>query len=315
MMNKILQIELWPECTCNRCKFCNLVLASELRGKGSRSNPNITLTGEEKNVFIDRAISFLPTVDWNLYDTLLLRGGEVFNGYSAIMVPGILKFLEEIANLIQAKKVKRVFLVTSLKYPMEGSLLKFTLAHLSMLGVNLETQILVGTSWDVNHRFIKESLANWHNNISILDRKKIPVHITSILTQALIEGFFSKNPDVMNVMSRDFDLIPAQGKPELLHLEKFFPLRKDCMQFLLAIKDSVYHPIWNRLLSQNARRAESIFFTEHNHMQVRDLKNYKSVLAYEPQAALSCGHPKEYNNYADSDACFLCDVSTVAGTY
>ena len=73
-MNRQVQIELWPECKCNRCKFCNLVLSSEMRGNGQHSNPNIILSPSQKEVFLDRAIEFTYNVDWSLYDMLLIRG-------------------------------------------------------------------------------------------------------------------------------------------------------------------------------------------------------------------------------------------------
>lgn len=311
-MNKQLQIELWPECRCNRCDFCNLVLSSELRGDGLQSNPNIILSPEKKNVFIERAIYFLDTVDWSLYDTLLIRGGEVFNHFDKSILPLYGCFIQKISSLIKEGEIKKLFLITSLKYPFEYSLLHATLDMLLMSGIDVSEKVLVGTSWDVRYRFTEKSLSYWKENIKILDEKSIPIHITSILTQSFIEGFLKESQDIIDVMDRDFDFIAAQGKPELLHLEKFFPNRKDCMDFLIRLKDSKYNPIWYRLLHQNHRRAESIFFTEHDNLQIRDLENFKTVLEKDSAGVLKCGHPIDYANYADSDACFLCDLATIS---
>lgn len=311
-MNRQLQIELWPECRCNRCAFCNLVLSSEMRGDGLQSNPNIRLSPEKKNVFIERAIYFLDTVDWSLYDTLLIRGGEVFNRFDASILPFYGCFINKIAFLIKEERVKKLFLITSLKYPFEYSLLQATLDMLRNLGVDIKEKVLIGTSWDAKYRFTERSLADWKNNVKILDEKGVPIHITSILTQTFIEGFLEGNKDILDIMDRDFDFIAAQGKPELLHLEKFFPVRKDCMDFLIRLKDSKYSPIWYRLLHQNHRRAESIFFTEHDNLQIRDLENFTTVLEKDSSEVLDCGHPKEYANYVDSDACFLCDLATIS---
>ena len=123
-MNRQIQIELWPECRCNRCKFCNLVLSSEIRGDGKQANPNILLSPSEKEVFIDRAIKFTYDVDWSQYDMLLIRGGEVFNDYDTSIVPKYKTFLKRISELVETGTIEKVFLVTSLKYPYEKSLLK-----------------------------------------------------------------------------------------------------------------------------------------------------------------------------------------------
>lgn len=304
-MNRQIQIELWPECRCDRCKFCNLVLSSEMRGDGTHSNPNVLLFPEKKEVFIDNAIKFTYDADWELYDELLIRGGEVFNDYDPIIIDKFSIFVDRISELIKTNVIKKVFLITSLKFPYETSLLKYTIEKLQENNINLKENVLIGTSWDIKYRFTKKSLNYWNANIKILDEQNIPVHITSILTQSFIDGFFNDNKDVLNVMSRNFDFIAAQGKPELLFLDGFFPKRKDCMNFLLHLKNSEYNLIWYRLLHQNYRRAESIFFTEHDRLQVRDLETYKVVFEEENQEVLKCGHPKEYANYVDSDACFI----------
>lgn len=311
-MNRQVQIELWPECKCNRCKFCNLVLSSEMRGNGQHSNPNIILSPSQKEVFLDRAIEFTYNVDWSLYDMLLIRGGEVFNEYDATIVPKYETFLKRIAELVKNGTIKKVFLITSLKYQYETSLLRLTLDKFQEYGINIQEKVLIGTSWDIKYRFTERSLGYWNDNMKRLDTLGVPVHITSILTQAFIEGFFAGNQDVLDVMSRDFDFIAAQGKPELLFLDKFFPKRKDCMKFLLHLKNTQYYPIWYRLLHQNHRRAESIYFTEHDALQTRDLETYSIVLTDDNQDVLSCGHPQEYANYVDSDACFLCDINTIS---
>lgn len=312
-MNRQIQIELWPECRCNRCKFCNLVLSSELRGDRSQTNPNILLSPSEKEVYIDRAIKFTYDIDWSQYDMLLIRGGEVFNEYDISIVSKYKIFIKRISELVKDGILKKVFLITSLKYPYEQSLLKLTFDEFKCNNIDIQENILIGTSWDIKYRFTEKSLEWWKSNINKLDLLGVPVHITSILTQSFIDEFFINNKDVLYAMSRNFDFIAAQGKPELLFLDGFFPKRKDCMNFLLHLKNSKYNPIWYRLLHQNYRRAESIFFTEHNRLQIRDLKTYQIVLKEDDQEVLKCGHPKEYANYVDSDACFLCDINTIAG--
>lgn len=315
-MNKQIQIELWPECRCFRCKFCNLVVSSEMRSDGTQCNPNIKLTSSQKNIFLKKAISFFDTINWSIYDTLLLRGGEIFNEYENIIVENYEIFIKKISNKILDNSIKKVFLVTSLKYPIKNSLLKLTFDLFEKFNVNIQDKILIGTSWDVKYRFNNESNTFWNNNINYLDNNNIPVHITSILTQAFIEEFNSNNKFIKNIMLRDFDFIAAQGKPELLHLDKFFPIRNDCIKFLIQLKESnEYHDIWYRLLHQNYRRAESIYFTEHDSLQIRDLETYKSVLKNDDTTILSCGHPKEYANYVDSEACFLCDLNNISRNY
>lgn len=313
-MNKQIQIELWPECRCNRCKFCNLVLSSEMRGDGSHSNPNIILKSSDKNEYLKKAISYFEKIDWSKYDMLLLRGGEIFNDYDSNILTYYDIFLEKIINKIKEKNIHKLFLITSLKYFYDTSLLKYTIDKLENNNIDITNKILIGTSWDIKYRFNNESLYNWNQNINILSEKSIQFHITSILTQAFIDEFHNKNTDILKIMNYDFDFIPAQGKPELLFLKDFFPKRKDCINFLSELKNNnIYYPIWYRLLHQNHRRAETIYFTEHDSLQMRDLETYKSVLSGDDQKILKCGHPKEYANYVDGDACFLCDLKILSG--
>ena len=307
-MNDQIQIELWPECRCFRCKFCNLVVSSEMRGDGDVCNPNRLLSPLEKNVYLERAIKFFQTIDWTKYSTLLIRGGEVFNDFDNMLLPNLEIFVSKISNAIKAKNINRLILVTSLKYDYETSMLKAMLDMLSSNGISLPDSVLVGTSWDSIYRFNKQALDYWEANYNLLALKSIPVHITTILTQALIDKYFAGDRQVHRIMSYDFDLIPAQGKPELLHLKDFFPKRTDCLKFLFAIQNSKHAPIWYRLLHQNYRRAETIYFTGLNELQTRDLETFHSVLPNDPQGVLPCGHPRDYANYVDSDACFLCDL-------
>lgn len=311
-MNRQLQIELWPECRCSRCAFCNLVLSSNLRGDGSTCNPNKILSPFEKLYYINKASDFLDTVDWSKYDELFIRGGEVFNDYDKSLESIFSIFIEKIAVLIKNETIKKLFLITSLKYKYTNSLLKFTLELLERFNIDVTSKIMIGTSWDNRYRFNPTSSEYWNNNINILDNKSIPIHITSILTQSFIDGYYNKDKDILNLMNRNFDFIPAQGKPELLYLDGFFPKRNDCIKFLSELQNHPsYISIFYRLLHQDYRRAETIYFTEYDDLQIRDLKNYTNVLNLDSSEVAKCNHPKEYSNYVDSDACFLCDINTL----
>ena len=312
-MNRQLQIELWSECKCTRCKFCNLVLSSELRGDGLHNNPNILLSPENKIEYIKRGIECLKNTNWILYDQLLLRGGEIFNQYPTAIVPYWNEFISIIADLVESDILKKLFIITSLKYEYHNSLLELTLYSLKEFGINIQEKVMVGTSWDAKYRFNDTSLKNWHDCMHILKCKGIETHITSILTQAFIDEYRKGNSEVLEFMKGEFDFIAAQGKPELLHLDGFFPKREDCIKFLLELKNSpTLHGIWNRLNHQEERRAESIYFTEDRRLQVRDLANYSITLPGEREDRLPCGHPVEYANYVDSDACFLCDLNAIS---
>lgn len=312
-MNKQLQIELWAECRCNRCSFCNLELSAQRSKKlGKEENsPSDLVPNSIKIKYLENGIEYLKTVDWNNYDTLLLRGGEIFNSYDEEITDTFNVFIENISELIKEGKLKKVFLITSLKYPYKTSLLKLTLELFLKNHVDITKSVLVGTSWDPVYRFTKRSLEYWNKNIEILNKKRVPVHITSILTQKFIDLFFSHDKDVLRIMDMDFDFIPAQGKPELLKLKDFFPKRNDCLRFLITLQQTKYAGIWYRLLHQDYRRAESIFFTKLNKLQTRDLATFHSVLEDDIQDVLPCQHPTEYANYEDSDKCFICDVERI----
>ena len=250
----------------------------------------------------------MHSIDWSFYEFLTLRGGEIFNDYPEEIVPIWVRFLEDISDLVKEEKIKKIFLISSLKYPWETSLLKFTLDKLDGLGVNIKKQTMVGTSWDVKYRFPGQSLEWWNDNVNHLKELGVGYHVTTILTQAFIDAFYAKNQTVLDLMTGEFDFIAAQGKPELLHLKEFFPRRADCLRFLMDLKSAPYRPIWERLLHQEARRAETICFTELGNIQTRDLANFTTVFNEDQQGTMACGHPKEFDNYLDSDACFLCDL-------
>lgn len=311
-MNTQIQIELWPECRCNRCKFCNLVLSSEIRGDGVQSNPNKLLSSEEKCEYLDKAISYLHTIDWSVYDILLLRGGEVFNEYQELIVPKVKKLIHDISILIKEGKIKKVFLITSLKYSYEYSLLGLIINLFSINSIDVTKSIMIGTSWDSQYRFTSLSYEFWLENMEILKRQNIEVHVTSILTEDFIHKYWAHDKTILKLMNHHFDFIAPQGKPELLSLKGFFPKRVECLKFLQELKTSEqYNDIWKRLLHQNYRRAESIYFTERNELQTRDLAEYSTVFEGDRQDTLKCGHPAEYACYQDSDACFLCDINTL----
>lgn len=308
-MNSQIQIELWAECRCTRCKFCNLVLSSELRGDGSHTNPNKLLSPEEKLSYIEKAIGYLHTIDWDKYDILLLRGGEILNEYPPLILPKVKEFIGDISALVNEGKIKKVFLVTGLKYDYETSLLKQVLDVFKANGV---TQLMVGTSWDTQYRFTEKSSAYWHTNVKLLKNMGIEVHVTSILTEDFINKFWAGDKELLALMHGNFDFIAPQGKPELLGLKDFFPKRANCLKFLYALKRSPeLFPIWKRLLHQNYRRAESIYFVELGELQTRDLENYSKVFTGDNDKMSECGHPAEYCCYQDSDACFLCDINTL----
>ena len=311
-MNRQLQIELWSECRCSRCKFCNLVLSSEMRGDGIHNNPNIPLTAEQKIEYIKRGIEYLFKAKWEFYDQLLLRGGEIFNSYPSAIVPYWTQFITEISKLIKNGTIKKLFLITSLKYDFKDSLLELTLQLLEDSGVDITEQVMIGTSWDAKFRFTETSARQWTSTREVLRLRHVPVHITSILMQSFIDMYFTRSRDILELMDGEFDFIAPQGKPELLHLDGFFPNRNDCIKFLLELKNSdKYHGIFNRLNHQNHRRAESIYFTEDKRLCIRDLASYETILPGEVEKRLDCGHPLEYACYNDSDACFLCDLKAL----
>lgn len=309
-MNSQIQIELWAECRCTRCKFCNLVLSSELRGDGSYTNPNKLLSPEEKLSYIEKAIAYLDTIDWDKYDILLLRGGEILNDFPELILDKVHEFIQHIAELVKAGKIKKVFLVTGLKYPYETSLLKQVLCFFESEGVDITKKLMVGTSWDSQYRFMDKSYAYWKDNITQLEAKNVEIHVTSILTEDFINKFWANDKTVLALMHGNFDFIAPQGKPELLGLKDFFPRRANCLKFLNTLRRTPeLYPIWKRLLHQNYRRAESIYFVEREELQTRDLENYSKVFKGDNDKMSECGHPVEYCCYQDSDACFLCDIN------
>lgn len=112
-MNKQLQIELWAECRCNRCSFCNLELSAQRSKKlGKEENsPSDLVPNSIKIKYLENGIEYLKTVDWNNYDTLLLRGGEILTVMMRKSLIRLTFLLKVSANWLRKANSKRYFLL------------------------------------------------------------------------------------------------------------------------------------------------------------------------------------------------------------
>jgi len=309
-MREQFQLELWAECRTNRCKFCNLMLDKSLINGplGKFSDPNMILKADQKVEIINRAIDYLPSIDWGKFDKLTIRGGEVFNDYDINYLKSFDLLLWNIIDLIKQGKIKKCYLVTGLKYRFKNSLLEHSLNYFQ----DFKKFILVGASWDLYNRFFNDDEQIWWENINIIKSMDISIHITTILTQYFINAYNANDKKVFQILDTfdddQFDFIAAYGKTKL-NLDNFFCKRNDFLKFWCGIiKHQKYKNIWERFLNQSYRRASHIYFAATDELQIRDLKNYTFAFEGESFGHLVCGHPDQYANYEDSNKCMLCDI-------
>lgn len=305
MQKEILQLEFWNECKENRCKFCSLTYTSP---DDKSLNPDWIRPPKEKLFILQTHIDYLNQVDLEVFDQISFQGGEIMNQYDESWLPTYDLLLDKIISLMNEKKVRRLFLITSLKFKYEGSLLEYTINKFKKANLD-ENYLMVGTSYDIKYRFTKESERNWWINLGKIKRNGYRVHCTSILSQFFIDAYLSNDKRVARLLKifpdRLFDLIGTIGDRNSPQMpEDFLPKRKSFMEFCRYImKTNV--PLWNRFSDQSGRRATNVFRPYTKTIIWRDLRhhcsNEKSILA-------PCGHFIYCHSYSDSDGCWACDI-------
>lgn len=305
MAKEILQLEFWNECKENRCKFCSLTYTSP---EDMVLNPDRLRTPEEKLFIIKKHLGYLPTIDWNMFDQISFQGGEIMNGYDEFWLPAYNTLIQRMMDLMQEGKLKKLYLITSMKYKYEGSLLEFTLQKFRERGFGAE-HLMVGTSYDIKYRFTEETERNWWTNLGKVKRMGFNVHCTTILSQFLIEAYMSGEKRMQRILKlfpgRLFDLIGTIGNRHSTQMPPdFLPKRASFMRFCKFLMQNNF-PLWERFADQSGRRATHVYRPHTDFIIWRDLKHHRGN---EPEILAPCGHFIYCHSYADHDGCWACDV-------
>lgn len=235
-MRTFLQFNLWNNCN-NGCKFCY--------------NNKLNFSSTEDQIkdlqFINSELDRIK----DQYDEVGFIGGEFFDDQISNDVVKKL-FYEMFEKLSKSTSLKKLYVATSLMYPIGNYLLEF-LDYLS--SINLLDKTLLCTSYDLKYRFKSEiDRMIWIRNVRSLKSRKeystLKIHVEIIMTQFLMDAINngSFNPGEFcssNGVYVDY-IEPSccQGltKSEMIKkLPDFFPNRDDFLKFIddYAIKSNV----------------------------------------------------------------------------
>lgn len=301
---EIIQFEFWNECKENRCKFCSLAYTAN---DDNVCDPNRIRTPEEKRFIINQHINYLANLDWNKFDQISFQGGEIMNGYSLEYIKEYDTLISNIIQNMEKNRLKKLYLITSLKFPYENSLLEYTQRKFRENG--FIDNLMIGTSWDLKYRFTPETERIWWTNLGKVKRGGSSVHCTTILSQFFIEAYMNNDPIVQRIMKifpgRLFDLIGTIGDRHSPMLPPdFLPKRSSFLSFCLFLIKNNY-PLWRRHADQSGRRATHVYRPITDSIIWRDVKNHTSN---DLDLLSPCGHFVYCRSYSDSDECYACDM-------
>lgn len=307
MTKEMIQLDFWNECRESRCGFCSLIYT---RDKGFGVDPNVIISPEDKIKILDILIKFVPTIDWDVFDKISFQGGEIMNGLDPACIPTYTDFLEKLVTFMLEDKLVRIYLITSLKYQFEGSLLEYTLDLFRSYA--LTNKVMIGTSYDIKYRFTPENEKIWWQNLGKVKRAGASIHCTTVMSQFFIDAYKARDKKLMRLMKvfpdTGLDLIGAIGDRYYEYQpEDFLPKRKDLISFCLYLMKNRYS-LWRRFADQSGRRATHIYRTLHDSIIWRDLKNHTGD---ELDIIGPCGHYILCRSYADSDECYACDIKAL----
>lgn len=320
-MRQILQFELWPECNC-QCDFCYL------------KDQNKKTLDSDKIYALKTALNTLSNEDYikENYFNISYIGGEFFQGQlnTEAIKKLFFQLIERTAFLLQNNVVDHTWISASLLIGNQVDLYR----ALDILKDQLD-KCYITTSYDTIGRFkSKKMLDTWIYHMNKLHSNYPNLHLTTtiILTQDLIEKYFNNNfifnefcrkhhtevflkhTDPYTVKWKDrpnFERLKTNMKSDL---PKFQVNRSDFIKFLLKFKQQEPEELAFKLFNIKYRSDNMVQFRngQHNHFSIE--KRYKKELKeHDTKLILPCGHPIDYQCYADSDKCMLCDKQMIFG--
>lgn len=307
---EIIQFEFWNECRENRCGFCSLAYTAN---DDNTCDPERLRSGSEKRAIIEKILEHLPTINWNQFDEISFQGGEIMNGYDPEYLPAYNELIDRLLEHIQAGRLRKLYLITSLKYKYEGSLLQFTLEKFAKAG--RMDNLMVGTSYDIKYRFTKENEREWWINLGKVKRMGCKIHCTTILSEFFINAYLNNDKRIVRMLKvfpgRLLDLIGTIGDRHSLMLpHDFLPKRSSFMKFCFFIMQNNF-PLWNRFADQSGRRATNVYRPLYDTTIWRDVKHHTSN---DKELLAPCGHFVYCRSYSDSDECYACDILKMLDT-
>lgn len=309
-----MQIELWTECN-NFCEFCYLGEANKF------------VSDEVKLHNIARA-SKIITDYFNTHDENIkaigFLGGEFFQGQmkNPEVKKAFYNLCKQVFDLINANRVQDFWCYCTLTIGDQEDL--YTLIELfnNTIIDKKNHHFWIQVSYDQKGRFtLPGKFENWNKHLLKLQQYSFTrFNITSIMTEPFLQAVLNNElnlTEFQNKYKTTFFLKQANCITDTLKQETaqklpwFFPKRKTYLAFLQKLR--LENPnLFDNLLNITLR-------SDYMYSQLDDadlseglnIRNKETWEEYGSEVIQKCGHSVNYQCYADSDACMLCDYFKV----
>lgn len=309
-----MQIELWKQCN-NFCEFCYLedqtkFTPEEIKLENIKKAHQIITNHFEKDPEQIKAIGFL--------------GGEFFQGQ--IDTPTVRKEFYSLCrrcfDLIETNKIRDFWCYCTLTIGDQSDLYELVDLFDKTVTDKENHHFWIQVSYDPKGRYnAPGKFENWDKHL--LNLQKYPFirfNVTTIMTEAFLQAVLSKELDLREFKNRYKNKFffkqpnPTNDKEKLAVMQRmpwFFPKRKTYIDFLRFIKKydlSLFDEILNITLRSNEMFNS---LEDRGNELTPDRRNKETWEEDCTEINPKCGHVVNYQCYADSDACCLCDYFKV----
>ena len=313
MSDKSMMFELWTECN-NLCKFCFL-------GQTNRKTPDEDKIHNLKRV--SQIINDHFEKETEQYKAIGLIGGEFFQGQMSN--PDVNKLFfdlcEQIFDLVEQDKVRDFWCYCTLTIGDQKDLYKLVELFNEKISDKEKHHFWVLVSYDTYGRFyVPGREDNWKKHMMNLQQYPfVRFNITSILSEDFCEKVLSGEHDLQKFKeqykatfffkqpTKTFD--DNTNNEMAKRMPNWFLKRSTYIKFLKKIKaDDIQ--MFNEILNIEQRADDLMTSLSDYEVAHRDKITWEeSSGTINPK----CGHVINYQCYADSDACCLCDYFKVKG--
>ena len=315
MSDVSMQFELWKQCN-NFCDFCYLAGQNKFVDEETKLE-NLAKVNTLVDEYFDthseqiKAIGFL--------------GGEFFQGQmnTPAIKQGFYDLCKKCFYLINEDRIRDFWCYCTLTIGDQEDLYELVDLFDSIIQDKDRHKFWIQVSYDTRGRFNQPGkFENWDKHMLNLQQYPfICFNVTSIMTEDFLQKVLSGELDLNKFQEKyknHFFLKQANSphlenkKIALARMPWFFPKRKTYLSFLDKIKHEC--PFLFYELLDISLRADYMYNSLENSSieevdpQVRNKETWNET---HNEYIEKCGHVKNYQCYADSNACMLCDYFKV----
>lgn len=311
--DKSMMFELWTECG-NNCKFCYL----GEKNKYTSDEDKLENIHKVSNIIVNRLIE-----DSDQYKAIGLIGGEFFQGQmrNPEVNKAFFKLCEQIFQVIEEDRVRDFWCYCTLTIGDQEDIYKLIDLFDKTITDKEKHKFWILVSYDTYGRFHTEKMKeNWEKHMLAFQKYPfIKFNVTSILSNDFCEKVVSGEHDLVKFKEKFkctyFFKQPTKTFDENSNAEfaaklpNWFVKRKTYIEFLKKVK-AVDLEMFNEILNIEQRADDLMTSLSDYEVAHRNKETWEETgMAVNPK----CGHVINYQCYADSDACCLCDYFKVKG--